>query len=83
MDLRTAAVRFCTEQDLVDLTLVGASNPEQVELATAALQASIPGELWERLRTEVPPDTEHVEPATWEKDGGPPRPANPEGVEPA
>ncbi len=35
MDLRTAAVRFCTEQDLVDLTLVGASNPEQAELATA------------------------------------------------
>ncbi|MDP6507434.1 MAG: hypothetical protein QF719_05160 [Chloroflexota bacterium] len=82
-DLRTAAVRFCTRQDLVDLTLVGASDPEQVELVTAAVRSPIPDELCERLRTEVPPDTEHVEPATWEKDGVPLRPANPEEVEPA
>jgi len=83
VDLRTAAVRFCTRQELVGLTLVGASDPEQVELAAAALRVPIPDELWDRLRTEVPPDTEHVEPATWEKDGVPPRPANPEEVEPA
>ena len=69
VELPAAAVGFSVAKEKVAVTILGAAAPDEIKLAAAAAEADFPGELWDVIEREAPPNlVDNVE--DWRKRGG-------------